>query len=46
LVTRAISDYVDTEKTTFDRYRQIRHALCQAAEVGPSSPFWGERRSR
>jgi 2-polyprenyl-6-methoxyphenol hydroxylase-like FAD-dependent oxidoreductase len=46
-VTRAISDYVDTEeKATFDRYRQIRHALYQAAEGVPSSPFWGERRAR
>ena len=45
-VTRAISDYVDTEKATFDRYRQIRHALYRAAEVVPSSPFWSERRSR
>ena len=45
-VTSAISDYVDTEKATFDRYRQIRHALYRAAEIVPSGPFWGERSSR
>jgi flavin-dependent dehydrogenase len=45
-VTRAISDYVDTEKATFDRYRQIRCALYRTAEVVPSSPFWDERCSR
>ena len=45
-VTGAISDYVDTERATFDRYRQIRYALYRAAEVVPSSPFWSERRLR